>query len=172
MKKATLETPKNDAVAPPALEVPASPKSQEKRWVPPEPLTTANTVTPTLSPKRRRLDLNSFVNTPTDTATATPSYAELYGDEESQKTQVRVDAWDMPTIPVLQSHHRPGLYKRRHSVTKFSLQATGNMSVLEAARMTLEKMRQESMRKQNGNDSGKTKDQADLQSILRASLRH
>lgn len=170
MNQANLQTLKDAAATPPALEAPASPETQKKRQAPAEPLTAiATIVTPPMPSKRRRLDLDSSLNAPSDSDT--PSYAELYGDEESQKPEVRVKTRNIPMLPVLQSS-RTGLYRRRNSVTKFSLQAAGNMSVLEAARLTLEKLRAESLRKRNENDSGVTKDRPDIRRIMQAALRH
>ena len=170
MKQASLQKLKDDAATSPAKETPTSPKTQKKRQASTESITVvAVVVTPPMPPKRRRLDQDSSPDAPSDTDT--PSYAELYGDEESQKPEVLVNTRNIPMIPALQSSHT-GLYRRRNSVTKFSLQAAGNMSVLEAARLTLEKVRAESLRKRNENDSGATKDRPDITRIMQAALRH
>lgn len=113
-------------------------------------------VTPTLSTKRRRLDTSASLVTdaiitpsprPSSTSTGTPSFKDLYGEE----------ALEVISIPLLQDLvprlRHLAVYQRRNSVTKYQLQASAarHLSVLEAAKMTLEKLRRQELgsRKQN-----------------------
>ena len=168
----TMKQQQDKATTPELVEAPASPETRRKknkrqtRTEDPVSSTTAVLVTPALPSKRRRLDLDEHIETPLSsrvstpaasnvtvtpapavaTATATPSYADLYGDDEdrNQKATLSRDPTNLPTIPRLESSFssRHPHYRRRNSVTKFSLQAAAgrNLSVLEAAKQTLEKL--------------------------------
>ncbi|CAB9523997.1 expressed unknown protein [Seminavis robusta] len=102
-------------------------------------------VTPTLAPKRRRLHVtpastcSSPLFDPSAANSTTPSHKDLYGDDDE------LESISIPSLRDLQTpHRRHRTYQRRNSVTKFSLQATAkHMSVLEAAKKTLEKLREQ-----------------------------
>lgn len=118
---------------------PAAPEPSKKRISP-------AIVTPTVPTKRRRLDeVSSPSPVPVrsnSSRSSTPTRAELYGEEEENSFQSIL-------VPDLHSTHsiRPGTYKRRNSVTKYSVQVAKHMSLLEAARKTIQKMRQENQGK-------------------------
>jgi len=99
----------------------------------------------------RESDNASPIPSSTAAKPSTPTFQDLYGDDEDAKSSPLKNSPIMPQIPSLcqlqfQSRRpRNSIYQRRNSVTKFSLQANTaqRMSVLEAARMTLQKLRQE-----------------------------